>query len=71
MPSEYQAILIGFIFACYFGHKSYASLQKRKEAEAEIASTAKMIEAIESAAFKGFEAVKDVAETIDRTISKK
>ena len=66
MPAEYQAILIGFIFACYFGHKSYESLQKRKEAEAEIASKAKMIEAIESVASKGFEAVKDVAKSIDR-----
>lgn len=71
MPSEYQAILIGFIFACYFGHKSYASLQKRKEAEAEIASKTEMMKAIESVASKGFEAVKDVAETIDRNISQK
>lgn len=71
MPSEYQAILIGFFIACYFVYKSYKTLQKRKEVEAEMASTAKMIEAIESAAFKGFEAVKNVAETIDRNISKK
>lgn len=71
MPSEYQAILIGFFIACYFGHKSYKILQKRKEAEAEIASTAKMIEAIESTASKGFEAVKDAAETIARNISQK
>lgn len=71
MPSEYQAILIGFSIACYFVYKSYKTLQKRKEAEAEIASTAKMIEAIESATSKGFEAVKNVAETIDRNISKK
>lgn len=71
MPAEYQAILIGFIFACYFVHKSYKTLQKRKEAEAEMASMAKMIEAIESAASKGLEAVKDVAETISRNISQK
>lgn len=71
MPAEYQAILIGFSIACYFVYKSYKTLQKRKEAEAEIASTAKMIEAIESATSKGFEAVKNVAETIDRNISKK
>lgn len=71
MPAEYQAILIGFFIACYFGHKSYKTLQKRKEAEVKIASTTKMIEAIESAASKGFEAVKDVAETISRNISQK
>lgn len=66
MPAEYQAILIGFFIACYFGNESYKTLQKRKEAEAEIASKEKMIEAIESVASKGFEAVKDVAETIAR-----
>lgn len=66
MPAEYQAILIGFGIACYFGYKSYATLQKRKEAEAEIASKAKMIEAIKSVASKGFKAAKDVAKTIDR-----
>ena len=71
MPAEYQAILIGFFIACYFGHKSYKTLQKRKEAEAEIASTAKMIEAIESVSSKGFEAVKDVAKTIAKNISQK
>lgn len=60
MPAEYQAILIGFIFACYFGHKSYESLQKRKEAEAEISSKAEMMKAIESVASKGFDSVKDV-----------
>lgn len=66
MPAEYQAILIGFIFACYFGHKSYESLQKRKEAEAEISSKAEMMKAIESVASKGFDSVKDVAESINR-----
>lgn len=71
MPSEYQAILIGFSIACYFGHKSYELLQKRKEAEAEIASKTEMMKAIGSAASKGFEAVKDVAETIARNISQK
>ena len=71
MPAEYQAILIGFFIACYFGHKSYKTLQKRKEAEAEIASTAKMIEAIESVSSKVFEAVKDVAKTIAQNISQK
>lgn len=66
MPAEYQAILIGFIFTCYFGHKSYELLQKRKEAEAEIASKTEMMKAIESVASKGFDSVKDVAESTAR-----
>lgn len=66
MPSEYQAILIGFFIACYFVYKSYKILQKRKEAEAEIASKTEMMKAIESVASKGFDSVKDIAESTAR-----
>lgn len=70
MPTEYQAALIAFAAACYFGSKAYDRYCQKEEAANSEAERTKQMQIIEEISKTGFAGIAAVTESLSKNAAK-
>lgn len=70
MPTEYQAILLAFAVACYFGSRTYDRYCQKEEAANSEAERTKQMQIIEEISGKGFTGITAVTESLSKNAAK-